>query len=291
MAIDKCRASDITSDRPKSEQKWCVYTSDKKRLLGRHPSREKALKQLAAIEISKKAASASLTFREAAADPNELGKFGSLIFMFLEIRFLQFLTQYFHWEVKGPTSYSDHMMYGKIYEQLQVLSDGFAERLVAFSTNLSPHVTNPGVQAAYTTKRIQSLKCKEWPILNPCDMALCLYQEFLNFTLTSRVYSEAMDSEGYLTLGLEDLIASTSDEIESMLYFLERRTGLSSGELMQASMDTVYETLGPLAYREWEKNPSRDPIDIIKELDELMSSESDRIQDVNDDHEIETRQS
>lgn len=51
--IKKLRKSDIDSDRPLSEQKWGVYTKDGDRLLGRHPSRSSAEKQLAAIEINK----------------------------------------------------------------------------------------------------------------------------------------------------------------------------------------------------------------------------------------------
>jgi hypothetical protein len=32
---------------------YCVYTENKKRLLGKHPTKEKAIKQLQAIEINK----------------------------------------------------------------------------------------------------------------------------------------------------------------------------------------------------------------------------------------------
>ena len=51
--IRRCQPKDITDDRPKSEQQWCLYTKDKKRLLGRHPSKEKAEKQERAVQYFK----------------------------------------------------------------------------------------------------------------------------------------------------------------------------------------------------------------------------------------------
>ena len=48
--IKECRESDIDPDRPKSEQKICLYTHDGKKLLGRHPNKESAEKQEAAIK-------------------------------------------------------------------------------------------------------------------------------------------------------------------------------------------------------------------------------------------------
>lgn len=39
----------------KGQKKWCVYAADGKKRLGVHDTRDKALRQLAAIEASKKA--------------------------------------------------------------------------------------------------------------------------------------------------------------------------------------------------------------------------------------------
>ena len=51
--IKKCRKSDHDPKRPEDEQVWCLYTHDGKRLLGRHPTKEKAQKQEDAIQIAK----------------------------------------------------------------------------------------------------------------------------------------------------------------------------------------------------------------------------------------------
>lgn len=50
--IKRCPKKD-KDERPDSEQQWCLYTKDKSRLLGRHPTKEKALGQERVIQIHK----------------------------------------------------------------------------------------------------------------------------------------------------------------------------------------------------------------------------------------------
>lgn len=51
--IKKCPEKDIDPDRPRSEQKICLYTHDGSRLLGRHPDRESAMRQERLIQMKK----------------------------------------------------------------------------------------------------------------------------------------------------------------------------------------------------------------------------------------------
>ena len=51
--IRKCRKQDIDPDRPRSEQKICLYSKDGSKLLGRHPTKESAEKQERAIQTRK----------------------------------------------------------------------------------------------------------------------------------------------------------------------------------------------------------------------------------------------
>jgi len=43
----------VQDDRPKSKQQWCLFDSKGERLLGRHPTKEDALKQERVIQIHK----------------------------------------------------------------------------------------------------------------------------------------------------------------------------------------------------------------------------------------------
>ena len=51
--IRRCRPSDLTSKKPKSQQKWCLWTQAETRILGRHATREKALRQERLIQMKK----------------------------------------------------------------------------------------------------------------------------------------------------------------------------------------------------------------------------------------------
>ena len=51
--IVPCRKKDLTPAKPKSKQRWCLWTKSKSRILGRHPNKEKALKQERLIEMKK----------------------------------------------------------------------------------------------------------------------------------------------------------------------------------------------------------------------------------------------
>ena len=50
--IKKCPKKDKDS-RPDKEQQYCLYNKNETRLLGRHPSKEKALAQERAIQVNK----------------------------------------------------------------------------------------------------------------------------------------------------------------------------------------------------------------------------------------------
>jgi hypothetical protein len=62
--IRECRSQD-RDDRPAAQQRWCLYTSDGKKLLGRHPSKAKAMKQERAIQVRKHGSVQRVLFRGA----------------------------------------------------------------------------------------------------------------------------------------------------------------------------------------------------------------------------------
>lgn len=51
--IKRCRKSDLTPKKPKSKQRWCLWTKSESRIIGRHPSKSRAIKQERLIEMKK----------------------------------------------------------------------------------------------------------------------------------------------------------------------------------------------------------------------------------------------
>lgn len=142
-----------------------------------------------------------------------------------ELRFLSMAAQTAHWRVFGPTSYSDHLLFGRIYEKLDALLDPLAERLTAFSEFDDERYVDPVEQARYVLKRTKQLApdLKE-ALLDANQAATFFYKHLLKFTRRLRGLSSEMRTEGFLTYGLDDLLASTANEMETLVYFLERRS-------------------------------------------------------------------
>lgn len=51
--IRPCRRSDLVSGKPRRSQKWCLWDSKGRRVLGRHSRRSGALRQERAIQVRK----------------------------------------------------------------------------------------------------------------------------------------------------------------------------------------------------------------------------------------------
>jgi len=158
---------------------------------------------------------------------HNLQKLSNLVW---ELRFLSMASQAAHWRVFGPTSYSDHQLFGRIYEKLDDLLDPLAERLTAFSEFEDTRYVNPLEQARYVYRRMTKVAPElERSLLDANLAATFFYENLLSLTRKLRGLSSAIKAEGYLTYGLDDLLASTASELETLVYFLERRSQQMAG--------------------------------------------------------------
>ncbi len=147
-----------------------------------------------------------------------------------ELRFLSMAAQTAHWRVFGPTSYSDHLLFGRIYEKLDELLDPMAERLTAFSEFDDERYVDPVQQAKYVFVRMRKLGPElKAALLDANQAATFFYEHLLRLTRKLRSLSSKMRTEGFLTYGLDDLLASTANELETLVYFLERRSQQMEG--------------------------------------------------------------
>lgn len=176
---------------------------------------------------------------------DNLQKLANLVW---ELRFLSLASQTAHWRVFGPTSYSDHQLFGRIYEKLNELLDPMAERLTAFSEFDDERYVDPVAQAKYVFKRTQHLAPDLKEALMDAGLAATFfYTHLLTLTKKMRGMSREMKTEGYLTYGLDDLLASTANDLETLVYFLERRSQKMEGPSNSPSGVTVEPAAGPMS--------------------------------------------
>lgn len=142
-----------------------------------------------------------------------------------ELRFLSMSAQVAHWRVFGPTSYSDHQLYDRVYNKLNELLDPLAEKLTAFSEFRDEQFVNPAAQARYVYERTMLLLPElERALLDANLLSGFFYTQLRDLSTNMRELSSAMRMDAYLTFGLENMLADTADELETLVYFLERRS-------------------------------------------------------------------
>lgn len=120
-----------------------------------------------------------------------------------------------HWQVKGMPYYGDHLMFLRIYEVMGGEIDGLAEKIVAMCGTES-------VDGHDSIDRAHNV-LKRWAD-NPDLISRALQSEEEFQMLLKGVY-ELLDSEGHLTLGLDNFLQGLADAHETNLYLIQQRLG------------------------------------------------------------------
>jgi DNA-binding ferritin-like protein len=117
-----------------------------------------------------------------------------------------------HWRVSGPNFYGNHLLLQRLYDETFALEDKFGERLVGY---FGPRAVEPVAQqdAILTwTKRWSAIK-------DPLKQSLQVAND------VSKVLEQAytkMKESGHMTLGLDDLIMATSNQVDEHIYLLQQ---------------------------------------------------------------------
>lgn len=119
-----------------------------------------------------------------------------------------------HWQASGPTFFSDHSMFEKIYTSVEENIDSLAEKMVSFYGEESVDAAK-SMEIAYAM--LQGC-CKE---KNPFKRALMMEQH-LQICL-EHAYEMLEETES-MTLGMDNYLQGVGDQHERWIYFLEQRT-------------------------------------------------------------------
>jgi hypothetical protein len=151
------------------------------------------------------------------------------------MRAASLIHQTHHWQTRGQSYYGDHLLFERLYNDSQGMIDSLAERSVSL---FGYHVVDANVQTAaigefvahiYGTREEQLTGSESYPRVS-------LQAELLMLLLLKMVY-EATNSEGKLSLGMDNLLQGVADNHEQFVYLLQQRIAACSGPVKQASMD------------------------------------------------------
>lgn len=154
---------------------------------------------------------------------NELGsmylgnKFVELNIILCSIKGLALLHQTHHWKSSGPTSYSDHLMFDRIYNTTNEGFDPVAERMVGLS-GTSMIDAMKILSGAHKFIKITNDSCSSSD--DYCKLSLCGEELFL---YTIEVSMDSLKNQNLLSRGLEQLLGTIADKHEEIVYLLKQR--------------------------------------------------------------------
>jgi DNA-binding ferritin-like protein len=119
-----------------------------------------------------------------------------------------------HWQVKGDTSYGDHLLFERLYTGIVEEIDTLAEKVVG---EFGAEAVNPLEQSYFLLGLVNDVAKMED---NAIKRGLVVEQTMQN--ILKRVYNK-LKSIDALTLGLDDFLMATANAHDTYLYLLKQR--------------------------------------------------------------------
>lgn len=120
-----------------------------------------------------------------------------------------------HWQSSGPSSYSDHLLFERLYNSVSADIDTLGEKLVA--------MYGGEAVAAHQLATIQANLLTEWSQeQDPFARNLTAVHELQDIVHSAY---DAMKVSGELTLGMDDFLMSMANSHETTIYLLQQRLG------------------------------------------------------------------
>ena len=127
--------------------------------------------------------------------------------------------QYSHWISKNDTSYGDHLLFGRLYEESSGEVDSYAEKVVALSGEDAVNVLETCRKTSETLSKYAVAKDG----MSPKNLVeICMNLEKLVLQTIESIFKTLEDSDN-LSLGLNDLLSAMHNAHEGHIYLLEQR--------------------------------------------------------------------
>lgn len=118
-----------------------------------------------------------------------------------------------HWLCQGPSFYGDHLLYERLYENIEEEVDSFAERMIG--------LFGPGSFSIESHQRTIKIMSEKWAKTD-CLVRRSIKVEKTVLGFLRKTKSE-LERNGELTLGLEDFLPAVASQHETHLYLLKQR--------------------------------------------------------------------
>jgi DNA-binding ferritin-like protein len=135
------------------------------------------------------------------------------------LRALSIIHQSHHWQTLGSEFYGDHLLFERLYKDVQSEVDTVGEKVAG---NDSPALTNYFLQMRHMKEFLSMVSDKTKP-----PMLVSLESEFL-FIAAGEMVSERLKEAGLFTSGVANMMGDILDRHESHVYLLKQRLALKA---------------------------------------------------------------
>lgn len=129
---------------------------------------------------------------------------------------LNLVYQTAHWLSKGNQSYSDHLLYERLYNEVSGTLDKIAEKWIP---TFGEDSINPSEVTRISAEHLSSFKDAKPTPDNLAKIAIQFQKEALK--LTTELYMKKKNED--ISLGMDDFLMSLCNDHEHRLYLLNQR--------------------------------------------------------------------
>ncbi len=125
-----------------------------------------------------------------------------------------------HWQARGQNYYSDHLLFERLYDELLGDIDKVAERMIG-----SGHVifAQPILHAKHVSAVVQKFYDGAPPNPTPDEHVLISLRAILCTLVMLKIVYGALEQQGLLSHGLDNLLQGVADKHEEHVYLLKAR--------------------------------------------------------------------
>lgn len=129
------------------------------------------------------------------------------------LKSIALIHQHNHWTTRGVAFYGDHLLFERLYNSALEDLDLAAEKFIGV---FGDDVISYDVQTELLNKVLSKYSKLEG---SPLEMSLAIEKEFLQFSTAAY---ECFETEGKMTLGLDDMIMAIASNREESVYLLQQ---------------------------------------------------------------------
>lgn len=146
-----------------------------------------------------------------------------LVMLLPYLRALYQMYQHMHWKSSGDNYYGDHLLFERLYEDVQEELDAVAEKILGVSDN--PELINIDSDSAATAKLLKKILSSD---KDYAKQAIAAEQGLLD------LIKDIMSKD--TTDGMEDMLQGIANKHEEHLYLLQQRNRTAGGNNMLAKL-------------------------------------------------------